>query len=884
MRITPRFSALASTQEATSRLKLRQIERSSSLVQTLAPSHWPDVQVEAWLDWADQVQHELSSTAQDANKGAAPLDTAPLGGTLDLWAASMALHGLKCGLFELDASAHTYAKDLGAALGLGLLAPLPLTPEAQTPVRFSLSDPGIEAHLATLADAARAERLGRQSAESLSRALKGVSVAIDRCQGPRSQCADPTHNPALARAARLARQCGASDADIIRATQGESASLTFSVDQAAPLLVGLAHRASIASGSPACMAAAETGFERPLCLTFSPRDAEAVVDAGTGARLVLNLPGLEALCGADFEAALDDLVRLAIITADIQLDRQGTGRQRTSRPVALGLGGLTDWAIGQHSPDPALAVQALGSRLATSAHQTSVEIAARLGPCPEWDSVSDDVLDALKARDHDTVTAQAAGRRHATISLFAAEAEASLRLGLTPFTHRDRFETVDGEVEPCLRPAIVHALVRHDGDIEGAERHLLGRRTLVGTPGINHSALRDLGFTDVELEGIEMALAQTDHLDQVFASPVLDAGFITDVLGIRLEDGQPLLPQLGFDAAAISAAQSAAYGFDDLSQWAGLPEGLAPYLNRAPAEVEAELRLGLEVYSDAPDLTPYVMDWRTGPLQAARALGDLARLDRRAILIQRAAPPASFRLTLPAEAETPRRAEAQPRPTERIIEKVVERDRARRKLPDRRKGYIQKASVGGHKVYIHTGEYEDGELGEIFIDMHKEGAAFRSLMNNFAIAVSMGLQHGVPLDEFVDAFVFTRFEPAGRVTGNDSIRSATSILDYIFRELGVSYLDRQELANATPDPTGDGLGSEPEPVPATRFISKGFARGVAPDNMVVVPFGRKPERAKAMGPDEAMTCIECGNLTLANANGEPVCATCGTPSQLRSND
>src|SRR5690606_19027640 len=146
----------------------------------------------------------------------------------------------------------------------------------------------------------------------------------------------------------------------------------------------------------------------------------------------------------------------------------------------------------------------------------------------------------------------------------------------------------------------------------------------------------------------------------------------------------------------------------------------------------------------------------------------------------------------------------------------------------------------------------DGELGEIFIDMHKEGAAFRSLMNNFAIAISIGLQYGVPLEEFVDAFVFTRFEPAGAVTGNDSIRSATSILDYIFRELGVSYLDRHELATAQPDPlSSNGLGAlggdgeTPEAVPAARFISKGFARGAAPDNLVVLPFGQKRETPTA---------------------------------------
>ena len=132
---------------------------------------------------------------------------------------------------------------------------------------------------------------------------------------------------------------------------------------------------------------------------------------------------------------------------------------------------------------------------------------------------------------------------------------------------------------------------------------------------------------------------------------------------------------------------------------------------------------------------------------------------------------------------------------ERIVERIVERAQARERLPDRRKGYTQKARVGGRKVYLRTGEYSDGRLGEIFIDMHKEGAAFRSLMNNFAIAISVGLQYGVPLDEYVDAFTFTRFEPAGPVQGNDAIKNATSILDYIFRELAVSYLGRNDLAH-----------------------------------------------------------------------------------------
>ncbi|MDD3445887.1 MAG: vitamin B12-dependent ribonucleotide reductase, partial [Zavarzinia sp.] len=146
---------------------------------------------------------------------------------------------------------------------------------------------------------------------------------------------------------------------------------------------------------------------------------------------------------------------------------------------------------------------------------------------------------------------------------------------------------------------------------------------------------------------------------------------------------------------------------------------------------------------------------------------------------------------------------------ERIVEKIVPSGGVRQRLPHRRKGYTQKANVGGHKVYLRTGEYDDGKLGELFIDMHKEGAAFRSLMNNFAIAVSIGLQYGVPLEEFVDAFTFTRFEPAGMVEGNEVIKMATSILDYVFRELAVSYLGRNDLAHVEPhdlrfDAMGDG--------------------------------------------------------------------------------
>ena len=198
--------------------------------------------------------------------------------------------------------------------------------------------------------------------------------------------------------------------------------------------------------------------------------------------------------------------------------------------------------------------------------------------------------------------------------------------------------------------------------------------------------------------------------------------------------------------------------------------------------------------------------------------------------------------------------------SEKIVEKLVERIivmREREKMPDRRKGYTQKAVVGGHKVYLRTGEYDDGRLGEIFIDMHKEGAALRSFINNFAIAVSLGLQYGVPLDEYVDAFTFTRFEPAGPVQGNDTIKYATSILDYVFRELAVSYMARFDLAHVDPTESTstrsarawkkEGAGRRPITPPS--YVSKGLTRSRT-DKLVVMRGG---SAAVVSGNDSAPT-------------------------------
>jgi ribonucleoside-diphosphate reductase alpha chain len=209
---------------------------------------------------------------------------------------------------------------------------------------------------------------------------------------------------------------------------------------------------------------------------------------------------------------------------------------------------------------------------------------------------------------------------------------------------------------------------------------------------------------------------------------------------------------------------------------------------------------------------------------------------------------------------------------ERIVEKIVERVtvlREREKLPSRRKGYTQKAVVGGHKVYLRTGEYEDGRLGEIFVDMHKEGAALRSLLNNFAIAISLGLQYGVPLEEYVDAFTFTRFEPQGPVQGNDTIKYATSILDYVFRELAISYLERFDLAHVDPteggfDALGKGVEEGLRPA-ATQYVSKGLTRSRT-DKLSVVS-GGAPTSTIASGGGNITAIASSGPRAEARAEG-----------------
>ncbi len=496
--------------------------------------------------------------------------------------------------------------------------------------------------------------------------------------------------------------------------------------------------------------------------------------------------------------------------------------------------------------------------------------------------------------------------------------------------------------------------------------YAVGRGTLAGAPHINHETLKAKKFTPEAIAAVEGALKGAFDVKFAFNKWTLGEAFCIGTLGLTAEElNAPkfdLLARLGFTKAQIEAANEYCCGAMTLEGAPGLKAEHLPVFDCANPcgrkgkrflSVESHIRMLAAVQpfiSGAISKTinmpndasvedcksAYLLSWRLG-LKANALYRDGSKLSQ----------PLQSQLlgadeedeedgieAVLAEKSLSKRVEMV---AERIVERVIERHRevaSREKLPNRRKGYTQKAVVGGHKVYLRTGEYEDGRLGELFIDMHKEGAAFRSLMNNFAIAISLGLQYGVPLEEYVDAFTFTRFEPAGLVQGNDTIKNATSILDYIFRELAVSYLGRNDLAHVEPEAIGYmtlGGGVEEEKVQpamvAERYMSRGLMRGALNHNLVMVsghsvsgegesasghirqtmagiPLGQLDgNAAMAITPDiqsfvassvqesaaalrvearikgyEGEACGDCGNFTLVRNGTCLKCDTCGSTS------
>jgi ribonucleoside-diphosphate reductase alpha chain len=445
-------------------------------------------------------------------------------------------------------------------------------------------------------------------------------------------------------------------------------------------------------------------------------------------------------------------------------------------------------------------------------------------------------------------------------------------------------------------PEALRVLGYSEADIAEVVAYAVGHGTMGQAPAINHSTLKAKGFTPEAIEKVEKALPTAFDIKFAFNKWTLGVEFLRDELGVDAADlaapNFDLLTHIGFTKREIEAANIHVCGAMTVEGAPHLkPEHYAVFDCANPCgrtgkrflSVDSHIRMlaaAQPFISGAISKTinmpneatvedckaAYLLSWKLG-LKANALYRDGSKLSQplqsQLIADEEEDDDIQDSNVLSAFLDKPAAARASAL-SEKIVEKVVERIvvmRDRERMPDRRKGYTQKAVVGGHKVYLRTGEYDDGRLGEIFIDMHKEGAALRSLLNNFAIAVSLGLQYGVPLDEYVDAFTFTRFEPSGPVQGNDTIKFATSILDYVFRELAVSYMERFDLAHV--DPSGEGFdalgkGVEEGKPTETRYVSKGLTRSRT-DRLKVMEGGG--ESLPAIGGESGTRAIGGSNVT-----------------------
>ena len=462
-------------------------------------------------------------------------------------------------------------------------------------------------------------------------------------------------------------------------------------------------------------------------------------------------------------------------------------------------------------------------------------------------------------------------------------------------------------------PSALAALGYSDTQIEEIVAYTVGRGTLVGSPAIDPESLRARGFTDEAVARVEAALTGAFEISNAFAPHVLGEEFLRQ-LGFTNEDladwSLDVLSRLGFSKAEIETANAWACGTMTVENAPHLREEHLPVFdcaNRCGKKGTRCIRYEghiLMMAAAQPFISGAISKTINMPSEAT--LEDIRRAYYmawqkmlKAVALYRDGSKLSQPLSIAMDVEEDQAlveavASGDPaRVAGAMAERVVIRYQARRnRLPQRRTGFTQKASVGGHKVYIRTGEYEDGAVGEIFLDMHREGAAFRSLMNCFAIAVSLGLQYGVPLDEYVDAFVFTRFEPSGIVGGHDRIKMATSVIDYVFRELAITYLDRDDLAQVSPedirhDAVGEGSDqhkmppddddmAEVHPIAVGQSGSQRVTRQALPPGggATADPNHAAAQQARYMGY-EGDPCPECGALTLVRNGTCLKCDSCG---------
>jgi len=523
-------------------------------------------------------------------------------------------------------------------------------------------------------------------------------------------------------------------------------------------------------------------------------------------------------------------------------------------------------------------------------------------------------------------------------------------------------------------PAALRNLGYDTEQIDAIVTWCVGTGRLEGAPHVNRESLKKHGFDDEALDKVDAALSTAFELQFAFNRFVLGDEFCTKTLGFSKEEINDfsfnMLESLGFSKDQITEANDTICGRLTIEGAPGLREEHLPvfdcanrcgrygrrYIHHlahikmmaaAQPFISGAISKTINMPSSATVAEirdAYLQSWKlmlkanalyrdgsklSQPLSSTATEWLLADIDEEA---QESQETPGLAATAAAGTEGGQ-VEMVPADHVKIAERVIHRYiHSRRRLPDRRSGYTQKAVIGHHKVYLRTGEYEDGQLGEIFLDMHKEGAAFRSLMNCFAIAISLGLQHGVPLDEFVDAFVFVRFEPNGIVSGNPHIKMTTSVIDYVFRELAITYLGRSDLAQVTSeDLRGDTTGrpdKEPEfdedkeefvtervvdfdeeatrmEVPRTRHLKVGFVSSdsdglqtvdTAPGSVLVtkpharaaavslgmpaaagVHEGELVRQARIKGY-EGDPCVECGQFTMVRNGTCLKCVSCGATS------
>ncbi|WP_299481901.1 vitamin B12-dependent ribonucleotide reductase [uncultured Roseibium sp.] len=512
-------------------------------------------------------------------------------------------------------------------------------------------------------------------------------------------------------------------------------------------------------------------------------------------------------------------------------------------------------------------------------------------------------------------------------------------------------------------PEALRVLGYSEAEIGEIEAYAVGHGSIDQAPGINPAGLSAKGFTEESLGKLKDGMKSAFDIKFVFNRWTLGDDQLK-TLGVsdeQLEDAEfDLLSFLGYSKADIEAANTHVCGAMTLEGAPFLKEEHYPVFDCANPcgrigkrflSVESHIRMmaaaqpfisgAISKTINMPnDATvedckeAYMLSWKLA-LKANALYRDGSKLSQPLNAQLLADEDDEQEDAIEEIAAKPQAAKAEV-VAERIVERIVERVvREQEKLPARRKGYTQKAKIGGHTVFLRTGEYHDGRLGEIFLDMNKEGSALRAFINNFAISVSLGLQYGVPLEEYVDAFTFTKFEPAGMVQGNDAIKNATSILDYVFRELAVSYLGRHDLAHVPPEvfgSTGEGLSSGEDRGQSGQIVSHGLVRGqterfrlvssagepagetteaisvqtantpAAQVSAVATAFARGAEGAAAvevttvtspapqvstaaqqiaqarMKGYEGESCSECGNFTMVRNGTCLKCDTCGSTS------